>query len=100
MDVAIRLLSGADLPLLDRVVADVFDGLVDLRCAAAFLSDPRLYWVVTLCDGMVVGMASAIAHVHRDKPPQFWISELSVASSHPSGFEHFPAASQPHLKDH
>jgi aminoglycoside 6'-N-acetyltransferase I len=34
---------------------------------------------VAIDEGRVVGMASAIHHVHPDKAPDLWISEIAVA---------------------
>jgi GNAT superfamily N-acetyltransferase len=34
---------------------------------------------VAIDEGRVVGMASAVHHVHPDKAPQLWISEVAVA---------------------
>ncbi len=81
MDIKIRLLTAAELPLLDQVAADVFDGPVGPRWAAACLADPRHHLMVAVDDGVVVGMASAVDHVHLDKPPQLWINGLGVAST-------------------
>lgn len=82
MSIEIRLLSAVDLPVLERVAAEVFDGPVERRWAADFLKDPRHHLVVALDEGVVVGMASAVDHVHPDKPPQLWINELGVAPTH------------------
>ena len=82
MDIEIRLLGPADLPLLDRVAADVFDGPVSARWAAAFLADARHHLLVALDDGLVVGMATAVDYVHPDKAPQLWVNEVGVAPTH------------------
>ncbi|HZF68169.1 MAG TPA: GNAT family N-acetyltransferase [Gemmatirosa sp.] len=80
--VEIRLLGRADLGVLDRVAADVFDGPVAARWAAAFLDDARHHLLVALDDGVVVGMVSAVDYVHPDKAPQLWINEIGVAPTH------------------
>ncbi len=82
MAIDIRLLGPDDLPVLDRVAPDVFDGPVEPRWAAACLADPRHHLVVALEDGVVVGMGSAVDYVHPDKAPQLWINELGVAPTH------------------
>ncbi len=50
--------------------------------AAEFLADPRHHIAVALDGGVVIGMASAVHYVHPDKPPQLFIDEVGVASSH------------------
>lgn len=82
MGIDIRLLGPDDLPILDHVAEDVFDGPVVPRWAAACLADPRHHLVVAVDDGVVVGMASAVDYVHPDKAPQLWINEVGVALSH------------------
>ena len=82
MSIDIRLLGPDDLPVLERVAEDVFDGPVVARWASACLSDPRHHLVVAIEEGTVVGMASAVDYVHPDKAPQLWINELGVAPTH------------------
>jgi ribosomal protein S18 acetylase RimI-like enzyme len=78
----IRLLGRDDAAVLRRVAPDVFDNPVDPHWTAEFLADPRHHLVVAIDDETVVGMASAVHHVHPDKPPQLFINEVGVASSH------------------
>jgi aminoglycoside 6'-N-acetyltransferase I len=82
MTVEVRLLTSADGAVLDRVATDVFDHPVDACWSAEFLADARHHLVVAIDDGTVVGFASAVHYVHPDKPPELWINEVGVASSH------------------
>ena len=82
MNLEIRVLQAGDASVLDRVADDVFDCPVDARWSAEFLADPRHHLAVAIDDDIVVGMASGIHYVHPDKPPQLFINEVGVASSH------------------
>lgn len=82
MSIAIRLLGAEDGALLHKVADGVFDGAVVARHARDFLLDPRHHLAVALDGDTVVGMASAVHHVHPDKPPQLWINEVGVADAH------------------
>lgn len=80
--IEIRLLGAEDAGVLDRVAEDVFDGPVDPVWCTEFFRDERHHLAVAIDDGAVVGMVSAVHYVHPDKPPQLWINELGVASTH------------------
>lgn len=82
MSIEIRLLGAGDAELLAHIAPDVFDNEVDSRWTAEFLADERHHLVIALDDGYVVGMASAVDHVHPDKGPQLWVNEVGVAASH------------------
>jgi aminoglycoside 6'-N-acetyltransferase I len=82
MTVEIRILETADASVLERVADDVFDREVDPVWSAEFLSDPRHHLAVAIDGEVVVGMASGVHYVHPDKPPQLFINEVGVASSH------------------
>jgi ribosomal protein S18 acetylase RimI-like enzyme len=60
----------------------VFDLAVQPRLVAEFLGDPCHHLVVSLDEGIVVGMASAVHYVHPDKAPQLFINEVGVAPTH------------------
>jgi ribosomal protein S18 acetylase RimI-like enzyme len=77
--VEIRLLTVADLAVLDRVEDDVFDFAVRPVLAAQYLSTPGNLLAVAICSGVVVGMASAVAYLHPDKPLQLFINEVGVS---------------------
>lgn len=79
MEVLVRVLGRDELAVLDAVAPDVFDGPVDRRWAAEFLTDPRHHLAVAVADGVVVGMASGVHYVHPDKPPELWVNEVGVA---------------------
>jgi aminoglycoside 6'-N-acetyltransferase I len=79
MEVAVRVLGRDDLAVLDAVADDVFDGPVDPRWSAEFLTDPRHHLAVAVAGGVVVGIASGVHYVHPDKPPELWVNEVGVA---------------------
>jgi aminoglycoside 6'-N-acetyltransferase I len=79
VDIAVRILGRDELAALDTVAPDVFDGPVDRRWAAEFLTDPRHHLAVAVAGGVVVGMASGVHYVHPDKPPELWVNEVGVA---------------------
>jgi aminoglycoside 6'-N-acetyltransferase I len=60
----------------------VFDKPISPELSAEFFSDDRHHLVVAVDDDVVVGMASGVHYVHPDKPPQLFINEVGVASSH------------------
>jgi len=78
----VRILQAGDASVLERVADDVFDGPVDPHWSAEFLADPRHHLAVAIDGGVVVGMASGVHYLHPDKPPQLFINEVGVASSH------------------
>lgn len=80
--ITIKVLSKSDLPLLMNTADDVFDNPVDEKYAVEFLNDPRHHIVVALAENIVIGFASAVHYIHPDKPPELWINEVGVASSH------------------
>jgi aminoglycoside 6'-N-acetyltransferase I len=82
MPIEIRLLTPGDEPVLDRVADSVFDNAIDAKWTRRFFSEPNHHIVVAVDDGIVVGMTSAVDYVHPDKPPQLWINEVGVATSH------------------
>jgi ribosomal protein S18 acetylase RimI-like enzyme/mannose-6-phosphate isomerase-like protein (cupin superfamily) len=77
--VEVRLLSIDDLPLLDHVDEGVFDHAVQRALAEQFLAAPDTLLAVATLSGAVVGMASAIAYLHPDKPLQLFINEVGVS---------------------
>jgi ribosomal protein S18 acetylase RimI-like enzyme len=78
----IRLLEERDAALLANVDRGVFDHVVQPKFALAFLADPRQHIVAAVEGGQVVGFVSALDYIHPDKPPELWVNEVGVASSH------------------
>ena len=76
------MLQAGDASVLQRVADDVFDLPVDPHWSAEFLADPRHHLAVAIDGDLVVGMASGVHYIHPDKPPQLFINEVGVASSH------------------
>jgi ribosomal protein S18 acetylase RimI-like enzyme len=81
-EIEIRVLHAGDEQVLDRVAEDVFDEAVRPDLAREFLAEPRFHLVVALDDGVVVGMASGLVHMHPDKGPEFFVNEIGVATTH------------------
>lgn len=78
--VVVRLLTAAEAHVLDRVDDGVFDHPVDGSLAERYLASPGNYLAVAIESEVVVGMASALAYVHPDKPLQLFINEVGVAA--------------------
>jgi ribosomal protein S18 acetylase RimI-like enzyme len=78
----ISSLSSKDYPLLLNVAEGVFDNPVNESFGREFLGDPRHHVVVAIADDTIVGFASAVHYIHLDKPPELWINEVGVASTH------------------
>ncbi|MBL8804134.1 MAG: GNAT family N-acetyltransferase [Planctomycetes bacterium] len=81
--IAVRVLAARDLELFERVEPDVFDYQVRREWALDALSDPRHVVAVAL-EGergreRIVGMCTAYAYSHPDKPRQLFVNELGVA---------------------
>ena len=64
----IRILRPDAAAVLNRVAPGVFDHEVDPRWTAEFLIDARHHLAVALDGASVVGMASAVHHIHPGKP--------------------------------
>jgi ribosomal protein S18 acetylase RimI-like enzyme len=77
--VEVQLLSAQDVAVLDHVEPDVFDFPVQRALAEQYLSTPGSLLAVATAAGVVVGMASALAYVHPDKPLQLFINEVGVS---------------------
>ncbi len=82
MSVKIQRLSDANAELLKNIAPDVFDHSINPQYLEAFLADPRHMMCLAVDEHTVVGMASAVEYFHPDKPPQLWINEVGVASTH------------------
>ena len=82
MTIEIRLLEAGDEAVLTDVAPDVFDHAVQPALAAEFLADPRHHVAVARDGGSVVGFASGVHYVHPDKPPELWVNEVGVATTH------------------
>lgn len=82
MNIEIKLLRQGDEKVLMSVAPDLFDNSIDPDLTKEFLGDARHHIVVAIEHGLVVGFASALHYVHPDKPPQMWINEVAVVSTH------------------
>ncbi len=78
-NIAVRLLTLAEVDALLRVDPDVFDDEVRLDWAREYLADPRAQLAVAIVEGVVIGMASGLVYNHPDKPRQLFINEVGVA---------------------
>ncbi len=75
-------LTSENAALFEHIAPDVFDNPIDPVQLSAFLADPRHVMLLAVERGAVVGMASAVEYFHPDKPPQLWVNEVGVASTH------------------
>ena len=82
VSIVIRILHRGEESVLRRVEPEVFDHEIDEALLTEFLNDPRHHIAVAIDGGLVVGFASAVHHVHPDKPPELWINEVAVATTH------------------
>jgi len=82
MTIAIEKLQQENTGLLDHIAADVFDEPINNGYLKQFVDDPRHVMYLAVDNNQVVGMASGVEYFHPDKPPQLWINEVGVASSH------------------
>lgn len=71
-----------DRALFDHVADEVFDRPIAPGHLDEFLADSRHHVALAVDAGWIVGFASAVHYLHPDKPPELWINELGVASSH------------------
>lgn len=78
----IQFLNADNSALLASIAPDVFDHHIIPEYLRLFLEDPRHLMAVATEKQTVVGMASAVEYFHPDKPPQLWINEVGVASTH------------------
>jgi len=82
MVIDIQLLTPGNTGLLNKIAPDVFDHNIEQSYLTAFIDDPRHIMYVAVESNTVVGMASGVEYFHPDKPPQLWINEVGVASTH------------------
>jgi GNAT superfamily N-acetyltransferase len=80
MPVSIYLASPDDADLLLRAHEDVFDAPPDPALTRSYLAAPHLHIALAVADDQVIGMCSGVVYHHPDKPPQWWINELGVAT--------------------
>ncbi|MEM8770512.1 MAG: GNAT family N-acetyltransferase [Pseudomonadota bacterium] len=84
--IAVRLVSAGDIAVLYHIAPEVFDDPIIPSSAEAFLKDPNAFLVVavdTAKGDLVIGFASAMAHIHPDKErPELWINEVGVAPAY------------------
>ena len=79
-NIDIQFITAENAAVLDRVDEDVFDNAIDAGSLGGFLANPANLLAVATVDGEVVGMTSAIAYLHPDKPLQLFINEVGVSS--------------------
>jgi len=80
-EVVVRVLGLGDIDALEHVEPDVFDHAVRREWALDALSDARHVLAVALERERVVGMCTAFAYSHPDKPRQLFVNELGVAGA-------------------
>jgi ribosomal protein S18 acetylase RimI-like enzyme len=77
----VHVVTEANASLLERVAPDVFDGPLQPELVEAFLARHDHLLVVAVAEGVVVGMASGVTHLHPDKPLQLFMNEVGVAEA-------------------
>jgi ribosomal protein S18 acetylase RimI-like enzyme len=82
LGIEIKVLRRGDDSILMNVAVEVFDKPINSELTREFLEDPRHHIAVAIDDGLVVGFASGVHYIHADKPPELWINEVAVASTH------------------
>ncbi len=82
MQIEIKVLEKGDEAALQNVAEGVFDNPIDPELATEFLADSRHHLVVAIEGNIVVGMVSGVHYIHPDKPPELWINETGLASTH------------------
>lgn len=81
--ITVRMLEAHEHAVLDDVAPDVFDDDPVPALCREFVADPRHHIAVAIDGGgRVVGMATGVHHVHPDKRPQMFISEVGVSPAH------------------
>lgn len=80
-DVQLVRLDAESAHLLGAASDDVFDDEIDPRRVASLLESGQLV-VVAIDGGLVVGQVQAMIQHHLDGPPQLYIDNLGVASTH------------------
>jgi aminoglycoside 6'-N-acetyltransferase I len=80
--VSVRLIVAGpqDAALFDRIAEDVFDGPIDPDLLARYLASPTMHIVLARDGDLIVGFCSGLVHFHPDKPEDFFINELGVAT--------------------
>lgn len=76
--IEIRKATIADLSALEEVGERLFDQPIKRNRAIEFLNDARHHLFVAICNGEIIGMASALHHVHPDKDAALFIDEVGV----------------------
>lgn len=84
MTIDIHRLDSDNSEFLTSIAPDVFDNEINPEYLASFLGDPRHVMFIATDGPTIVGMASGVEYFHPDKPPQLWINEVGVASTHRS----------------
>jgi len=80
MALSVFIARRIDAPLFANAHPDVFDSPPDMGLVERYLAAPHLHIAVAVDGAQMVGMCSGLIYIHPDKPEQFWINELSVAT--------------------
>ncbi len=80
MAASVYIARRIDAPLFAQVHDDVFDAPPDPALVESYLAAPHMHIAVAVVQGQMVGMCSGVVYHHPDKPNQYWINELGVAS--------------------
>ncbi len=65
-----------------KIADDVFDAPINAERLATYLKNDLHHMVVARIDGIVVGQARAILHLHPDEPNELYVDNLGVTPTH------------------
>lgn len=80
MSILIRMATPADAALFAQAHDDVFDSPPRADLVARYLDAPHLHIALALEGALIIGMCSGVVYYHPDKPEDYWINELGVAT--------------------
>lgn len=78
MDYQIVQIRSENAYILDTVARDVFDEEIQPELLAAYLTDPKNFMFVAVCNGVVVGQARGMHHLQPDRQTEFYVDNLGV----------------------
>lgn len=82
METEIVRVTSENSNILDSVAEGVFDAEIQPDLLAAYLADPKNFMFVAVSNGVVIGQARGMNHLHPDAATELYIDNLGVAPSH------------------
>lgn len=80
MVVSVFIARRIDAGLFRNAHDDVFDAPPRPDLVDSYLAAPHLHIAIAVEGDRLIGMCSGVVYHHPDKPDQYWINELGVAS--------------------